>query len=291
MRKSAEIKKIFVVGRHRTGTTWVANILASHAQVFTPTHEAHRGQHESEFFSSVVPYCRLGETQTDRMAIRAIFERSDFWQLLFPESSPSLDVEELGIHGYFSAAMDEATLQRGCTHWLEKTPAHTLVLGDLVRAYPDAIFIAVERDSLDTTRSNVHRFADANRWRDWLKAAVWHEVYSKILSRHRDRVHVVRYADLVNCYDKEMSTLMQVVGLNDQAHLQSSWAPNTSFGGDVPEVPTKYRLLVRAISILFRYVPASFCELVARNRVRKLDKPLPNWFFRVFSGRSDGPVT
>lgn len=288
MKKSSEFKKIFVVGRHRSGTTWVANILASHPSVFTPSHEAHRGQHESEFFSSVVPYCRLGQTRSDRIAIRAIFERSDFWHLLFPDTSPSLDIEALGTHGYFSSAMDDAARRRGCTHWLEKTPAHTLLLGELVHAYPDAIFVGVERDALDTTRSNVHRFANPDRWFDWRRASVWNEVYAKILRRYRDRVHMVRYKDLVDRYEEETSKLLNMVGLGDEVGLQSSWAPNTSFDGETPNVPGKYRLTVRATSFLFRFVPGVVCEAVARHRVRKPDKPLPHWFFRVFCGSQGG---
>jgi hypothetical protein len=129
------VRKIFVIGRHRSGTTWVTNILASHHKVFTPTHEAHRGQHESEFFSSLVPYCRQGKTSTDRMAIRSIFERSDFWHLLFPEEAPSLDIDRLGVLGYFEGALDEAARLRDCTHWVEKTPAEgAYVAGQLVKA-------------------------------------------------------------------------------------------------------------------------------------------------------------
>ena len=74
MNRGTGLTKIFVLGRHRSRTTLLANIVASHPKIFTPEHEAHRGQHESEFFSSVVPYCRLADTPTDRLALRALSE-------------------------------------------------------------------------------------------------------------------------------------------------------------------------------------------------------------------------
>lgn len=282
------MKQVFVIGRHRSGTTWLANILASHPKVFTPSHEAHRGQHESEFFSSVVPYCRIGETQTDRIAIRAILERSDFWHLLFPEEGPSIDIEKLGIHGYFSAALDEAARLRDCTHWVEKTPAHTLLLGELLDAFPDATFVGVERDRLDMARSNVHRFANPKKLKDWVRVAVWNEIYVKIFRLYCDRVHVVRYENLLRDFDGELEALLRVTGLDDVGNLQSNWAPNTSFenGKQPPEVASLHQIVISVVALVFRVIPGRFCEAFARNRVKKLDKPLPHHFFRVFAGKN-----
>ncbi len=72
------MQEIFVIGRHRSGTTWVTNLIASHPKIFTPEHQKHQGQDESAFFSSVVPYCHMGSAETDRLAISTIFEHSDF---------------------------------------------------------------------------------------------------------------------------------------------------------------------------------------------------------------------
>lgn len=94
-------------------------------------------------------------------------------------------------------------------------------------------------------------------------------------------------ADLVTRYDEEVSKLLNVVGLDAEAGLHSSWAPNTSFEGEAPDVAAKYRLTGRAISFLFRLAPTALCESLARNRVKNMNKPLPHWFFRVFSGVID----
>lgn len=51
MHKDTKMQPIFVFGRHRSGTTWVTNVLMSHKKVFSPNHETHNGQHESAFFA------------------------------------------------------------------------------------------------------------------------------------------------------------------------------------------------------------------------------------------------
>ena len=273
-----------MVGRHRSGTTWTTNILASHPDVFTPTHEAHHGQHESEFFSSVVAYCRQGQLWTDRMAIKSIFERSDFWHLLFPQGAPSLDIDELGVYGYFAAAMDKAAEQRQRSHWVEKTPAHTLLLADLIKMYPDALFIGVDRDRLATARSNVHLFANPARARDWLKASVKNEIYAAVMRRHTERVHIVRYEDLVQNSVNETSRLLTLAGLEPVNNINSSWERDSSFGGQAPAVPLRFKLIVMTTGLGSRLVPDAFVEWYARGRVKKVDKPLPAWFYRVFAG-------
>jgi hypothetical protein len=118
--------------------------------------------------------------------------------------------------------------------------------------------------------------------------AIWNEIYTKILKRYEDRIHLMRYEDLKVQFEPVVTNLLEVAGLDDQGDLRSTWAPNTSFEGDVPDVARKFRFAVSTVGWVFRFVPSAVCESVARNRVKKLNKPLPHWFFRVFSGGDEG---
>lgn len=258
-------------------------MLAAHPTVYTPEHEAHKGQHESAYFSSLVPYCRNAKSEADRRALSAIFERSDFWHLLFPGDPPVLDVDSLGIYGYFREAMDKAAIQRGCSHWLEKTPAHTVFLRDLIRAYPCARFVAVQRDPVDAVRSNVYRSANPHQLRRWVQSAIWGEVYRKILSLHREDLLLIRYEDLQADFSRETSRLYDHIGLDAGEVRESSWARDSTFSREVPNVPLRFRIVIQLIEMVFRAMPAKWCEWAAR-AVMKRRRPLPPWFFRVFQG-------
>ena len=63
-------RPIFVLGRHRSGTTWVSNILASVPGIYSPSHPLHKGAHESAYFSLLIPYCNLGMTAADLRAVK-----------------------------------------------------------------------------------------------------------------------------------------------------------------------------------------------------------------------------
>lgn len=257
------MRKIFVIGRHRSGTTWMTNILASHPNVFTPQHRLHQGQHESAFFSSLLPYCHMGKTESDRRAISAIFERSDYWHLLFENGSPDLDIEKEGVYGYFSKSMDMAAEQKGCTHWVEKTPRHTLCLPILLKEYPDASFVAVERSRIETVRSNVYKFGDPKNPVDWVKAAIWGEIYSKIIKKNRASILIVRYSDLQNKYDDTLKKILNYVGLECDSGIYSQWAPDSSFDGTSPDVALSKRVLIGVVKILFGFIPCSIVQSMA----------------------------
>lgn len=274
---------IFVLGRHRSGTTWVSNILSAHDEVFTPEHAEHQGQHESAYFSHLVPYCRHGRTSADRLAIRAIFERSDFWHLLFPQRGPTLDIEGLGSEGYFRAAMSEAARLRGCSRWLEKTPAHTVFLGDLLAAFPQAGFVAVKRDLMDAVRSNVYRKDKPGKILNWFRSAIWGELYNKIIKANRTRLYLVSYEALRDDYSREVRGLLEYLGLCPSRCGENEWAPDSSYPDEAPAVPWRFRAAIRVVQGVFAFIPAGICERAGRAWMGRA-RPLPPWFFRVYHG-------
>jgi len=46
-------KRVFILGLQRSGTTWLANMLAALPQVAAVAHESHRGVHESVVWACV----------------------------------------------------------------------------------------------------------------------------------------------------------------------------------------------------------------------------------------------
>lgn len=281
---------IFVLGHYRSGTTWVANLLETHPDVYTPTHPQHHGQHESAFFSSLLPYCSWGRTAQDRIALRAIFECSDYWHLLFPEDPPEIDAASLSPDAYFRRCMDEAARRRGCSHWIEKTPTHTLLLGYLVKAFPDALFLAVDRDRQSVVRSYMFNSDDPYSIWGWVTRAMMVEVFRKVVHRYRSFVIEIRYENLRNRPEQTLRYAYEKLNLGVPGSIESKWPANSSFASAPVHVPLRFRLVVTLVSFIFRLVPDGWCERIGMRGLRDMDnQTLPSWFFRVFQGRYGGP--
>lgn len=280
---------IFVIGHYRSGTTWVANLLAAHPDVYTPTHPEHYGQVESNFFSSLLPYCSWGRTEADRIAMRAIFECSDYWHILFPADPPSIAASARQPDAYFRDCMDEAAKRRGCSCWVEKTPTHTLLLGYLVRQFPDALFVAVHRARHDVIRSYMFNSTDPYSAWHWVTRAMMVEVYGKIISRYSASVIHVNYEDLVQNPDGTVRSLYENLNLRIAGDAKSSWTANSSFKGPAAHVPMHLVALATFVSWVFRFVPSAWCERIGMRGFRDGGhESLPSFFFRVFEGRYGG---
>ena len=276
-----KIDPIFVLGRQRSGTTWITNILASHDDIFTPLHEAHQGQHESAFFSALVPYCNFAQTEQDRIALKAIFERSDFFQLVQDGQFPPPSIRGLDASAYFRRVMDLAAERRGCSMWLEKTPAHTLCLSTLLECFPDAYFIAVTRKTYEVVRSNVYKFGDPGSLSAWIRATILTKIYEKMLRRYKDRLCMVKYEELLTHYDETVSRIISYLGLENAGAYSSQYQRVSSYDEKAPKKHRFNKILVTCFCVGLELIPSSGLQiLIDRKRARRRGK-LPPWFFKL----------
>jgi len=141
------MKRIFLVGCPRSGTTVLQSILASHSAVvsFPETH----------FFPSVVPRNRI----LRRLGIARwpIFTR---WHA-FRSTRASARERRLRIRirdhvQDFVRVLDQEAAAQRATAWLEKTPRHLHFIDVIHRYIPDAIFLHLIRDGAEVATS-LHR--------------------------------------------------------------------------------------------------------------------------------------
>lgn len=276
-----------MIGRHRSGTTWFANALSACDGIWAPRHEVHRGVHESAFFSHLVPHCRGGRTPADLLAIKELFERSDFFLLTGLQHGP--DILRQGYAGYFRQVMDAAARARSARFWLEKTPAHTLHARFLSREFPDAVILAVIRRAEEVVASNVHGFGDAGSAWTWFRQALATEVYERVA--RRNAALVVRYEDLCTDFPGTMSRVAGLLGLEPAVSTDSlAFARNTSYAGEVPRTRWWQSAAISAARFLVRLVPGALLEYaVDRWSARRRDAPLPDWFFLIARNGQQSP--
>lgn len=155
------LRRIFVVGVPRSGTTLVQSLLAAHGELtsFTESHYFSRHFRRVPFSSSAVlvrhpaPRLRelLAENPVDSPAVTQALEERIRRTLPPAILSP---LKTRAAARLLADVLDELTLARGRSGWIEKTPRHLRYLPFLTRLVdPPPHFVHVIRDGLETVAS------------------------------------------------------------------------------------------------------------------------------------------
>lgn len=179
--------------------------------------------------------------------------------------------------------MNAAAQGHGCSAWAEKTPAHTLYLGDILKSYPDAKVIAITRRPLDVVVSNVYKFSSTKNIVDYLKACFWTVVYEKYIRLHEKNIMVLQYEDLLSSFNKTAKDVLDYLGLT-ALPVSSRFAPDSAFGAQRAQLNLPRRIVCQLAIGVFSLLPAPLCAVIVGIRNRSRKPTLPSWFFRVFDG-------
>jgi len=283
---------IFVVGTHRSGTTWLANILCQHSSIVGIQAERHFGIHESAFFSHVRG--RFGDLRDNNNFIQfvEVFGSSDYFILsglkkeFFYEARPRTYPEA------FRLLMDRLAEAKGAKYWVEKTPAHSLYLDEITMCYPDAKFIGIRRNVVDTVRSVVQRQRGMSTLLSrmiLLVKTVFHYCnYMKHIDHHlkkTDSMMVVNYEELRQTPQRVLSDVCQFLGIEFESQmLECRYQPNTSFRSDTHRssvLSVSELLLIKWIYGLLRLFPYRIYRIMSLAKRAVGREPLPDWFFSI----------
>lgn len=138
------MKRIFLVGCPRSGTSIVQRCLASHPEVLSVP--------ESRLFRTVVAAHALPR-MLGIASRRAAFRLEPIYQQLKLPGTPR---RHLWMSAYFQdfwKSMDQKAREAGKTCWLEKTPDHVHFLPQIFRSLPDALVVHLIRPGPQTIAS------------------------------------------------------------------------------------------------------------------------------------------
>lgn len=133
-----------------------------------------------------------------------------------------------GIGSYERAVGDAARTiyaeaAAGAPFFLDKTPPYFLIVDEIVRALPEARIVILWRNPLAVLSSIVETFC-AGRWRPQDYPTSLFGGLARLIEgarAHGDRIHTVRYEDLVGGEDAEWRRLTGFLGLDfDPASLR-----------------------------------------------------------------------
>jgi len=148
---------LFVVRKHRSGTTWLSNLLLDHEQIAGVQHRDHQGIHESAFFSHV--HGRYGDLSvfSNFAEFASVFSQSDYCRLMEVSFGDIVQLYPSTYAGVFRTIMDRFAEKHGAHYWIEKSPMHTSRIREIGKGYPDAQFVGILRSPVDAAFSWLKR--------------------------------------------------------------------------------------------------------------------------------------
>ncbi len=125
-----------------------------------------------------------------------------------------------GVASYEQSVGDAARTMyeqaaRGAPYYLDKTPPYFLVIDEIVRALPEARLVILWRNPLAVLASVVETFC-GGRWRPQDYPTSLFGGLERLVDgarRHAERIHTVRYEDLVDGEEGEWRRLTDFAGL------------------------------------------------------------------------------
>ncbi|MET0332218.1 MAG: sulfotransferase [Dyella sp.] len=292
------MRRTFVVGCHRSGTTVTQAMLARHPDVYSLPETAffvelfarlkHRwGDHDARARPQRLVH-RLGFARhRARDALIGLKQ-----QLGAPLESWPGPIRSVSCARSFIRTLDYVAAQAERSMWLEKTPHHLLYIPEIQQHVPDARFIHVIRPGIDVMASVIdanmrftgnHAFlGDINLWvQRWNRAMAIHHSYLG-----KPGHHVIALEDLVRDPQTEWRRLCRFLDLQphapmpdacDQpiADLQSEPWKLGAIGGlpSTPERKAESLFGPRLRQWLLEQTGA-YDALYARCRQQRLDNPL-----------------
>lgn len=202
------IKKVFIVGCPRSGTTLLQGILSSNPTIYSLP--------ETFFFAKVLSRNFIKR----HLMWPALKVRSQLSQTVIDLNRPDLlSIAKIGLfqrdyHVPFLKVMDRLTQDDNKTVWVEKTPMHLYCVDEIQERIPDALIIHLVRNGKDVVASLVNattknpakwaKFGKGKKWKNWKgftyqEAALrWNKDYQITKSKlHSPNNVMIKYEDII----------------------------------------------------------------------------------------------
>jgi hypothetical protein len=286
---------LFILGKHRSGTTFLSNLLMDHSQIAAVYWPGEKdgiagGIFESGYFEYIDR--RYGDLQNIQNFIEfaSVLSQSEYFKLAASSMEEILDLYPADYADVFKHIMDRYAQLNGAVYWMEKTPNHTLKTATLKQVYPDAKFIGIIRDEVDSGISSLHLKEKQNRSKSQraffltyftFRKSLFDKTLRKLEKAFPGDVIVLSYESLIDNTNDQITRICRFLKI-EETPLQSKFRKNTSFKSDADKRIYRHeRVLIRLLyRVILRWMP--LCILAAADRFLRRDKrpPLPRWFFR-----------
>jgi hypothetical protein len=291
---------IFVFGKHRSGTTGLANHLCEHPAIAGVQYKQHFnwGYHESGYFTYVAGrYGPLSYWPNYREFVEVICA-SDYFRLIGIEKEYMLSLWPTTYAGFFNSVMDEYARRQNSRYWLEKSPSHTKKALWLAEEYPEARFVAIIRDVADVVASSLFHHngrgepepEGAERLVALVRVVLGWVYYNKSIhalrNQYPSRTTIVSFQGFREKKASVLKGICAFLGVNFEENICTvPYSRNSSFSDEKTRekaMTETEKMYSRKLAGMLSTVPYEGYRFLGTlyNRFRK-QRDLPNWFFRL----------
>ncbi len=230
-----KIQPIIVVGRNRSGTKWLSNILCNHSKIVGVQSDHGGGIQETNMFGSLTRKFPDLTYVSDYIGLIELWSATDFFKIakgdkvIFYQMRPRpKDCFEI-----FSILMEDLVRREKAQFWLQKTDPQDAVAA--LKAYPDAKCLIIERDFYDTMKSTLKMWTNYGRERHIINAILLFVMQEKLLARlgRKREVCRVTYERLRSDTTDVVRDVCEYLGVEYEKDVTKvTFRKNTSFQSD-----------------------------------------------------------
>lgn len=179
------MKKFFIIGCPRSGTTMVQQALNRHSRIAIPA--------ETKFFFSFFGHPLRGQ-------IRHIERLNADLDIQLPKPAARIaSVEEgRGFYELMARTYVERLSKKGVSHFGEKTPEHTGHLPHIRQLFPDAKIVVLYRDGRDVASSLSRMpWMSPSLYANFVVWLYYHQIVQRMKASAPANLYFARYEDIV----------------------------------------------------------------------------------------------
>lgn len=271
---AGRITPILVVGRNRSGTKWLSNILLNHPEIAGIQTEAHCGILETHLFGQIERAVGDLSSVDNYLAFQLLWSETDFFRAagIEPEFFLTCRPRPTDVFGAFRMLMDEVATRAECRFWLQKIRPSTAL--DAAARYPDCRFVLIRRDLIGNLESSLELQRRHGDSVSLLKLACGYALDEKIMKTLESSRECVRvsYERLRQRPEAEIERACRELGIQyEPGLLETRFRRNTSFKNS----PRKGLSAVETVHAKSANLVASLIPIRFMRLLRRLAKPKP----------------
>lgn len=265
-------RPIFVIGKNRSGTKWLSNIISLHYKVASIQRKGAGGILETNVFSNFPEI--FGDLNHDNNFIGFVecFSQTNFFKLT------GLEKEELyqaprDYVDFFEYLMNLYAENSGADYWLQKTSPHNFEM--LYEQFPEARFLVIERNPVDNIRSSIglkkKKYIQHNKALGGFSKNILAEIMTyfyqiKLANKFNGKSNVkfIKFHDLKKQKSETVRDICVFLDLEfSEKLLKDKYKKNTSFNGEVSKeeiLSGADKTLIRTLEPVLRHLPFQFFE-------------------------------
>lgn len=253
-------KPFFVIGKNRSGTKWLSNIIAKHPDVTCVQGEGFSGILESNLFFQFPR--AFGDLRQDEnyCAMAACFSKTSYFRITGLDEKVLFAKKIVDYHEFLRHVLDAYAEKEKTSYWLQK--ASPQVLPQLYTAFPDATFVVINRNITDSIRSSIALARrDGTKVRSIFSEMALYQLGKKIYDQFKRKRNVlfVTFEQLKEDRESVTKRVCEFVHLDfvDEM-LEDDFEKNTSFKNEANRQRALSRFdecCIAFFAPLFRLVP------------------------------------